>query len=493
MSDPIAAVDALVTAIEPGVSSPGVDSRDVVLVAGPWLAGTTSLLAALRERLPDVTFVETGELSVIEAPIAVVFVVSAVARLTESDCALLDVAAANTDLVIGVVSKIDVHRNWRDVLAADRQALIAHDARYRDVPWVGVAAAPNLGDPKIDELAERLGHLGDARLVRRNRLRAWDTRLQNAVRRLEEEAAGVGRNARIAELREQRSATLSDRRLAKTERTIALRSQVQHARLQLSYFARNRCTSVRAELQEDVANLGRRRLGEFEPYVRTRVGQVVAEVEEGITTQLGDTATELELSTPPPPTPMPPPEVSSSPLKSRRQETQLMMILGAGFGLGVALMVTRLFAGLAPGLTIAGLAAGGLVGLLVTVWVVGIRGLLHDRAVLDRWVTDVTTTLRYVVEERVATRVLAAETALTSELTTRDELEGATAADRVAKIDAELREHAIATARAATLRDRRLPLLQKAIEAVRAELYGSASVEARNESDAALSSDSRAE
>ena len=124
MTSPEAAADAVVAAVDPGLSSPGVERRNAVLVTGPWLAGTTALVDALRERLPDVTFVETGELSVIEAPIAVVFVVSAAARLTESDCALLDVAAANTDLVIGVVSKIDAHRNWRDVLAADRQALI---------------------------------------------------------------------------------------------------------------------------------------------------------------------------------------------------------------------------------------------------------------------------------------------------------------------------------------------------------------------------------
>ena len=164
-------------------------------------------------------------------------------------------------------------------------------------------------------------------------------------------------------------------------------------------------------------------------------------------------------------------------MKSRRLETQLMMVLGAGFGFGVALAVTRLFAGLAPGLTIAGLVAGGLVGLLLTVWVVGIRGLLHDRAVLDRWVTDVTAGLRSTVEERVATRVLAAETALTSDLAARDEVESATAADRVAEIDAELREHAVATAKAAAVRDRRLPPLQQALDAVRAELYGSGSVD----------------
>jgi hypothetical protein len=486
MSDPEAAADAVVAAFDSSLSSPGVERRDVVLVTGPWLAGTTSLIEALRARLPDVTFVEAGELSVIEAPTAVVFVVSAVARLTESDCALLDLAAANTDCVVGVVSKIDAHRNWRNVLAADRQALIAHDARYRDVPWVGVAAAPDLGDKKIDELAERLGHLGDPRLARRNRLRAWETRLQNAMRRLEDEAEGTDRKARAAELREQRSAIVRDRRLAQTERSIALRSQIQQARVQLTYSARNSCTSVRAELQEDAANMTRRKLGEFEPRVRTRAGDVVDEVDEGVTKHLGAVATELGLSAPEPVPPAPPPEVPSPPLKSRRLETQLTMVLGAGFGFGVALAVTRLFAGLAPGLTIAGLVAGGLVGVLLTVWVVGIRALLQDRAALDRWVTDVTGTLRSAVEERVATRVLAAETALTSELATRDERESAAAADRVAEIDAELRRHALAAARAVTVRDRRIPTLQKAIDAVRGELYGPAPVESRNGSDASV-------
>ena len=60
--------------------------------------------------------------------------------------------------------------------------------------------------------------------------------------------------------------------------------------------------------------------------------------------------------------------------------------------------------------------------------------------------------VRSAVEERVATRVLVAETALTSELAHRDEVESATAADRVAEIDAELREHAVETARAAKVR-----------------------------------------
>jgi hypothetical protein len=473
MTDPIAAADALVTAVDPGLSSPGVESRDVVLVTGAWLAGTTSLIGALRERMPERTFVEADELGPGHAPAAVVFVASAIAPLTESDCALADLATNHTDLIVGVVSKIDAHRNWRDVLAADRARLAAREPRYEHVQWVGAAAAPDLGEPMVDELIGVLRQrLADPDMQRRNRLRAWEVRLQTAIDRYQADAAGSDRQARVTALRKNRDDIWRGRRMSKSERTIALRSQIQQARVQLAYFARNRCTSVRAELQEDAANTSRRKLGEFQSYVGTRAEDVVDEVEDGITKHLGDVATELGLAVPQPPPPAPRPEVSAPPLKSRRLETQLTMVLGAGFGFGVALAVTRLFSGLAPGLTIAGLVAGGLVGLVLTVWVVGIRGLLQDRAVLDRWVSNVTAALRSTVEERVATRVLAAETELTSDLAARDEVEGATAAERVAEIDAELREHALATAKAAVVRDRRLPLLQKALDAVHADLYG---------------------
>ncbi len=472
-ADPIAAADAVVAAIEPGLSSPGVEGRDVVLVVGPWLAGTTSLISELRNRLPEHTFVESDELNPAHAPAAVVFTVSAIAPMTESDCAIIDFASKNTDLVVGVVSKIDAHRNWREVLAADRTLLTQRAPHYAQVQWVGVAAAPDLGEPRVDELVGLLRkRLAEPDVARRNRLRAWESRLLGVIGHYQANGDGSDRRARVRGLHEKRDDILRHRRLSKSERTIALRSQLQQARVQLGHFARNRATSVRGELAEDASVLTRRRIGAFEPQVRTRVREVVEEVEEGITAQLADVATELNLSVPPATTPPQVPEISAPPLKSRRQETQLMMILGAGFGLGIALVVTRLFAGLAPGMTVAGLVVGGLVGLVFTVWVVGIRGLLHDRGVLDRWVSDVINVVRSAVEERVATRVLVAETALTSQLAHRDEVESATAADRVAEIDAELREHAVQTARAAKVADRRLPPLLQAIDAVRTHLYG---------------------
>jgi hypothetical protein len=474
-ADQCAGVDMFVAGLAPGLQPPAIRRRDVVLVVGPWLAGASSLAAALRKRLPEDTFVESTDLRNGDAPAAVVFVVSAVAPLTESDCAVLDAAAAHTDLVLGAVSKIDTHRRWREMLDTDQQVLATHAPRYADVPWVGVAAAPDLGDVALDELVDLLGtRLADEQLVQRNRLRAWQSRLDTVMRQYDNAAAGAGREARVAALRERRVELARQHRVGKSERAIALRSQIQQARVQLSYFAKNRCTSVRSELQEDAAGMTRRTMPGFPSYVGRRVTDVVVEVDDGITGHLTDTADELGLQidsvSMESATTASGPDVGEPSLKSRRLETRLMMLLGAGFGLGVALTLSRVFADLAPGLTVAGAAICALVGLAVTVWVVGIRGLLHDRGVLDRWVTDVTAVLRATVDQLVATRVLAAETSLTVNLAEQEEAHTARMAGELRAIDTELREHALARARATAVRDHQVPTVQRALDAVRAEL-----------------------
>jgi hypothetical protein len=405
-----------------------------------------------------------------------VFVVSAAAGLTESDSALLDAAAENTDVVIGVVSKIDVHLTWNDVLNANRDKLAAHAPRYARVPWVGVAALPDVGDPRVDELVEAVqSQLAASDIARRNRLRAWESRLQTVAKRFDRDAEGAGRRARVDALREQRSSALRQRRQSKTEHTIMLRGQIQQARVQLSHFARNRCSSVRGELQEDAAGLSRRKMPGFDEYARGRINNVVAEVSDGAAAHLADVAQVMGVPVElPAQEKLPTVEVPAPPLKSRRQETWLMVLLGVGFGLGVALTLNRLLASvapkLAPWLAIAGYVACLVVGLALTVLVVSIRGLLRDRAVLDRWAGEATESLRSVVEELVATRVLMAETLLNTALSGRDESENAQVADQVSAIDTELREYAIAAARAASVRDREMPTVQAALDAVRAEL-----------------------
>ena len=81
--------------------------------------------------MPEHTFVEAGDLPPGEAPTAVVFAVSAAAPVTESDCALVDLASSYTDLLVGAVTKIDAHRTWREVRDTDAKLLAERAARYR--------------------------------------------------------------------------------------------------------------------------------------------------------------------------------------------------------------------------------------------------------------------------------------------------------------------------------------------------------------------------
>ncbi len=474
--DSTAQVDDLVAAIGPRLDSPAVSRHDVVLVTGPWMAGVTGVATALGERLPEHKFVESTDLRPGEAPMAVVFVVSAAAHLTESDCALLDAAAEHTDVVVGVVSKIDVHRGWRDTLSVNRDLLAAHAPRYAQVPWIAAAAAPELGESQLGELADTVSaQLAVSDLERRNRLRAWESRLQTVAQRFDRDADSAGRRARVDALREERSTALRERRQVKSERTITSRGQIQQARVQLSHLALNRCSSVRGELQEDAARLPRRNMAGFEAHARAQAAEVVGEVYEATTTHLDDLARELDVPIELAPVEqLPTVAVAAPPLKSRRQETWLMMLLGAGFGVGVALTLSRLVAGVAqrmnPALEIAGAAVCVAVGLAVTFLVVNLRALLHDRALLDRWVGDLTSSLRSVTEELVATRVLAAESLLSTGLVAREEAENERVSEQVGAIDTELREHAIAAAQAAAARDREMPTVHAALDAVRAEL-----------------------
>ncbi|MGB2922053.1 MAG: hypothetical protein WA944_18130 [Mycobacterium sp.] len=423
---------------------PGVCRRDVVLVTGPPRAGATSLVQALRHRMPGHSFAEDHEIGTEIAPAAVLFVVSAVAPVTESDCALADLATALTDVVIAVVTKVDDHRNWRGVLAADRENLGAGVPRLRDIPWTGAAAAPRLGEPLVDGVVELLERqLGHARLASRNSLRAWESRL----------CAELSKRDALHRSREE---LVRQRSRSRSDGAVALRSRIQQTRVSLLHTARQRCMSTRTELLRLAAATTGRGSDDFVGCVRRRCGDVVAEVDEQISARISALASELGLTTPARPVLAPVAAAADPPVRARRLETQLMVVLGAGFGLGVALVVSRLFAGFAPGPTVAG--AAGAFGLAVTVWVVRVRGLLHDRAVFDRWTDEVLTTCRHALEERVVVALLAAESALVSAHLARIDAENSTTCAHIAEIDAELREH------------RRAEPLQQQLDAVRIAL-----------------------
>ncbi|MEW5812789.1 MAG: hypothetical protein AB1925_25485 [Actinomycetota bacterium] len=332
------------------------DGEGTVLVAGATRAGVTSVADRLREQLPEHRFIEAHELRSGQAPVAVVWVVSATAPMPPSQRARFDAVTACTGAVVAVVNKIDDHRGWRQVLAANR-------ARVPAATWVAASAAPRVGKPCVDDVVTALARqLADPTLVRRN-----------AARAAQAERAGHAQS----------------------------RYRLHQLRLELIAGVRRRCAAARAELLTEVATMRGR--AEVEDRVRRRCH----EIHDEVCAELEARVTELT-ALPVPPAPRP--ACAPAFLPSRRLETQLMVVLGAGFGFGVALVVARLAASLtsSPGWA---LGAGGVAGVAVTVWVVRVRGLLHDRAVWERWVGDVVAALRTDIEEVVSSRLLAVEAA----------------------------------------------------------------------------------
>ena len=92
-------------------------------------------------------------------------------------------------------------------------------------------------------------------------------------------------------------------------------------------------------------------------------------------------------------------------------ESRLSVLLSAGFGLGVTLTVGRSLVDLAPAWASAILAGCLVTGVVLTGWMVRTRRLLTERTALDRWVTELTAALRTAMDDRLLTRLLAAESA----------------------------------------------------------------------------------
>ena len=340
-------------------------SRPVVLVVGPALAGVGGVVRALRQHLPGRVVVGFGDLDGNGVPAAVVAVVSAVAPLTRSDWSLIARASSRTDLVVGAVSKIDAHRGWRGVLDADRERVAAWAPDRPSMPWVGVAAAPDIGAPDVADLVALLvQRLADHELGSRNELR---TRGLRAKPHPPSAAAVDGGRA------------------------------LQLERMRLLRFVRDRCAAMRVEFRDAASAMPVGGRAQFEAMVMVEARRFLCDLDDRIALAVGSSSTGEGRA----------PSLATTPSSSRRLETRLMMVLGAGFGMGAALASSRLLAALGPGPSVVGLTAGAVVGLALTVWVVRMRGLLHDRAASERWAAEVTATLKWHADAAIAERLWA--------------------------------------------------------------------------------------
>lgn len=432
--------------------------RDSVLVIGPALSGTTSVADVLRSRFPGRRFVE--ELPAGECPTAVVFVVSATGPMVESDCHLLDSVAACTDLVIGVVSKIDVHRRWRDVLETNRDSVSPHLGCRKRMRWVGASAAPDIGAPDVEALTETVrAGLADGGLARRNELRAAESWLV----RLERE-----RRVAVTALTSERDTALRARRLARSEQSIAMRTEVNRRRLHLLDFARERCGSVRATLRSTLAATRRRDLVAFTRWAVTTLADLGDEVAREADRHLGGTGLGVTgpgvigVGTTNPlarsSIGVLPVDAGPPPPRPSRQEVMLAVLLGGGFGVGLALTVWRVLVGLAPGWsTECGFGCTAM-GLTLAMWTVHARQSVIDRAVVDRWVGELTDRARATLEGWVGRRMLEADAKWSAEAVERDAREALRFSRQLAALDRAIRGRP------------GIPAIRQSLVAVRTEL-----------------------
>ncbi len=386
----------------------GAVTRDAVAVVGPARSGTTGLAAALASRLPSHPVLEVDRLGPGDRPAVVVFVVSSAAPMTASQAVLLDNAASTTDAVVAVVSKIDVHRTWPQVLAANRAHLQRLDGRHRATAWLGVAAAPEVGPPRLDELVDAVrAMLARSDLERRNMLRARHSQLSSRIRDCERGAA----------VRRSHAAVLRQRLQIRTERAIAVRAGLRQVRLHLSGHVRSQCVALRTELQQSAVAASPDRVERFCREAGRRAAELCGDLDRAVVDQLSSveqgcglalasgwdsglasaTRPGLEVSVPPP--------------HRGGLEDRLAVLLGAGFGLGAAVTLQRVVSALAPRWTALAVAGCLTLGAVLGWWVVRIRRSLSTRAALDRWATEFAASLRAALDERVAAALLAAEAA----------------------------------------------------------------------------------
>ncbi len=328
--------------------------RPTILVTGPALAGVTAVARALQVRLgPGYRVVEC--LGPGERSATVVFVSSAAAPMADADAALLDDAAADTDAVVGAVSKIDVHRTWPQVLEANRN-------RYPHLAWVGVAADPQIGAVRLDRLA-------------------------GAV-----------------------LATLALCGRSRAARTLLLRSRIQQARVHLAGQARALCASLRAELRHEAAGVPRGGVDAFCSRAHRRSTQVAAEFDATLSTTLPRL---IGLPAGPFSAPSCPALESYLPRFGHpRSDDRLAVLLSVGFGLGVTFTVGRSLVYLVPAWWPAVVAGCIAAGIALTFWVIRTRSLMAERAALDRWSAELAAGLRAALEDQLVIQLLAAETAL---------------------------------------------------------------------------------
>lgn len=423
---------------------------------------------------------------------ALLFVTDASAPLTRGELDFLREAGERVETVVFALTKIDLHRGWREIAAANRELLAEHAPRFAESPVFPVSArmlelasrAPSeaaaeavrsgsgiaeLREHLVGTVADRTAMLGEA-----NALRALRTALVEVSARLDaDRRALTAGEHEAAALRGRREELSTARRSSTRGWQVKLRGEVQRARVETGHEVTRQVREVQNWFRRAIDGADRAQLPllpqQVDAALQLASSRVAADLSDKLTAVTEQALAELfsveELDViraqfargDQQPVALRPPD-----RRPPTAEDKLLVFMGVSGGLGigraaamplVSIGVGALSPVVLPVTIVLGLGAGW--------WMARTRKHAADKQHLKQWLTEAIADARSALDQLVAEQLIEAEQQLALAL---DEA----LTKRIEAIDAELREVDRALRMDAVERGRQLTEVDRQIGAVAA-------------------------
>lgn len=390
-------------------------------------------------------------------------------------------AALESTPVVFVVNKIDVHRHWREVVSVDSDVVAecvprAVECTFHPISVRLARTGRETGDATMSAesglgaVADRLGALllqATALGSQRKYAAAVQDCAAGARASIVARAREVTGGSDSGELRARRAELVGERDNLGGDRRALLHNRIQRVRVESLHAAAEDFRTLVAEVKRAIDRAGRAELTHLPAHVaesarsaRNRADAALTARLRAVETDLGLTPLQAESS------------VADAPLDigepSRRRgiEDVVMIVVGASAGVGLGRLVVSPMA-LVPAWAVANTVITLVLGGALAWWITRTRALVADRAHLRGWTQESLARVKSSVEQRLLSRILDAESALASAVSTADRDAVARIDVALAEVDAELRR--LADHRSALLSacDRDLSALERGLERFR--------------------------
>lgn len=372
---------------------------------------------------------------------ALLFVVDASAPLTSSELHFLDKMSDSVETVLFALSKVDVFRGWEQIRDANRELLAEHAPRFADAEFHPVSArlfemaskAPN--EQAAAMLREKSGVIalqtviqqqliGKAELLSgANTMRTLITAFDEQEAKLQAERRTLNSSESEADaLRARRDELNAERKSSTRGWVLKLRSEVQHARVDLNHEVARQMRDVQTWFRHQIDAADKDHLEQLPAEVDSALQVVSSRLTALLSQRLNEVADNAlaELFNPEElqqfraqlaRTGQPHVIIRPPDRKPSTAEDKLMIGMGAYMGIGASSMGLTLATGGAMTLATAGLVAAPVlaVGLGAGWWIGRTRKHAANKQHVKTWLTDAIADARSTMDQLVQEQLIEAE------------------------------------------------------------------------------------